>query len=328
MVEYYRLIGLRKFSGLCLGLVLVCLSGCTHLDQGHRATCERLIDLSQNLDDFFGDPHADEDYNRTRWRIGGGAELTEDNTVEFTGKNSLKIDLPATKERWGVLIGGFTEKSEAYDVGTGESSEPINSDETLEGGDDRTTESYIRFYSKMQTPLKWDFDLGLKYSNDWKGFVRLRGKRNGNLGSSKYYFAQQFFWRNTDEGFGSKTQFDLDQRLGDCAMIREFLEIQYHEDSSGMDVYTGLKMRMWAGERMGISLEWINFMTSHPWQYRYTEFIARFRRSIGRPWFEMEVTPRLKMKRQDGVWDHRTSVEVIFAFVFDAKHILEENGDD
>ncbi|HPQ39709.1 MAG TPA: hypothetical protein PLV45_04990 [bacterium] len=311
-----------------LTMLLICASGCTHLDTGHRATCEKLIDLSQNLDDFFGDPHADEDYNRTRWRVGGGAELTEDDTVEFTGTNSLKIDLPATKERWGVLIGGATERSESYDVTTGEQTSPISPEDSGDDETERITESYIRFYSKMQTPLKWDFDLGLKYSSDWKGFVRLRGKRNGYIGRSKYYFAQQFFWRNTDEGFGSKTQFDLDQRMDECALIREFLEIQYHEDSSGLDVYTGLKMRMWAGNRMGVSLEWINFMTSHPWQYRYSEFVARFRRSIGRPWFEIEVTPRLKMKRKDGLWEQLTSVEVIFAFVFDAKHILDDEDSE
>ncbi|MCD4654904.1 hypothetical protein K8T06_13340 [bacterium] len=309
-------------GSLCCILIVI-LSGCSHLDDGHRATCEKLIDLSQNLDDFFGDPRADEDYDRTRWRIGGGMELNEDDTIDLTGKNSLKIDLPSTKDRWGIMVGGFTEKMESYDVKTSDGSIDIEPDDG-ETSKDRISESYIRFYSKAQTPLKWDVDVGLKYNNDWKTFVRLRGKRHGEVGKSKYYFAQQFFWKNTSEGFGSKTQIDLDQRLDDCAVLREFFEIQYHEDSDGMDIYAGLKIRSWAGADMGISLEWINFMTSDPWKYKYSEFIARFRRSIGRPWFEMELTPRLKMKRTDGVWDQITSLELIFAFIFDAKHVLKK----
>lgn len=316
--------------GLPVLVFLLLFSGCTHLDNGHRITCERLIDLSQNLDDFFADPRSDEDYNRTRWRIGGGIEINEDDTIDFTGKNSLKIDLPGTKDRWGVLIGGFTERLDSYDVKTGEEAKPIS--DAGEGADEltageRISESYIRFYSKRETPLKWDFDVGLKYSSDWRTFVRLRGKRQGTLGRSKYYFAQQFFWKNTDEGFGSKTQFELDQQLTPCSMIREFFEIQYHEDSDGMDVYTGLKLRTWTSDRMAMSMEWINFMTTNPWKYKYSEFIVRFRRSIGRPWFEMELTPRLKMKRKDGLWDHQPAIELIFAFIFDASHILPDKKD-
>lgn len=303
-------------------------TGCTHLDKGHQMTCERLIDLSQNLDAFFSDPREDDDYTDTRWRIGGGAVLDEDDTVNFTGRNSLKIDLPGTKERWGILIGGLTERSETYSTKTGEEV-PTISPEAEDGigvvDSERFTESYIRFYYKEQTPLRWDFDVGLKYSSAWKGFVRLRGKRNGTIGSSKYYFAQQFFWKNTAEGFGSKTQFELDQKLDPCAMIREFLEIQYHEDSSGLDLYTGLRIRTWASDQMGISLEWANFMTTDPWQFRYMDFIARFRRSIGRPWFEIEVTPRLRVKRTDGGWEHERTLELIFAFVFDARHILDSS---
>ena len=315
-----------KCVSILVLVFLPVLTGCTHLDRGHKVTCERLIDLSQNLDDFFADPKADEDYNRTRWRIGGGMELLDNDQVEFTGKNSLKIDLPGTKEKWGILIGGLTQRMDSYDVNTGEETSTIDADSTdevLEAGE-RISESYIRFYSKQQTPLRWDFDVGLKYSSDWRSFVRLRGKRSGEVGNSKYYFAQQFFWKNTSEGFGSKTQFDLDQRLDDCAIVREFLEVQYHEDSDGLDIYAGLKVRTWAGDRMAISLEWVNFMTTDPARYKYSEFIARFRRSLGRPWFEVELTPRLKMKRKEGNWEHLTSIELIFSFVFDAKHVLKD----
>jgi len=310
-------------------VLIVCLSGCAHLDKGHQATCEKLIQLSQNLDDFLADPRADEDYNRSRWRIGGGTKLNDEGVIEFSGKNSLKIDLPGARDRWGILVGGFMEKIDAFDVETGKGSEIIpagdGSDNLVEGNE--SSESFLRFYSKSQQPLKWDFDVGLKYNSELQAFTRLRCKRKGIIGRSKYYVAQQLIWKNTEEGFGLKTQLELDQKLRTCAILREFMELQYHEISDGIDVYSGLKLRTWAGKRMAISLEWINFVTTDPWEYKYAEFIARFRRSIGRPWFEIEVTPQLKMKRKNGVWDQQKSLEVVFAFVFDAKRFLLDKQD-
>lgn len=319
----------RQLQRMLTGLLLLATAGCVHLENGYDATCAGLIDLSQGLDGFFADPREDEHYNDTRWKIGGGVLLDKDNEYQFTTANKLRIALPGTRESWGILIGGSSERQSILESTSRD--EPgtigvIASDNIAPDQATPSTESYLRVYSKRDTPLKWSFDVGLKYNNDWQGFARLRGKNQGTIGRSSYYFSHQFFWKNTQEEFGTKTQFELDQALHHCAVLREFIEIQYHEASDGLDIYTGLKIRTWAGDKMGVGVEWINFLTTDPGRYKYSDFVCRIRRSIGRDWFELELTPRLRMKRKEHLWELQTSIELIVALTFDADHITRKNG--
>jgi hypothetical protein len=320
-----------KIPVLAITVCLLCLlTGCTHLENGYNATCAGLIDLSQNLDGFFSDPKEDDAYYETRWKIGGGGRLNKDNDLEFAGKNSLKIALPGTKETWGMLIGGSTEKENLFDSSdVSEKPGLINPDSSSSVQADSSsteTESFLRFYTKREAPLKWDFDVGLKYNREWRAFARLRGKRQGSIGNNRYYFAQEFYWRNTGEEFGLKTTFELDQALHTSALLREFIDIHHHHRSSGLDIYAGMKLRTWAGRKMGVGLEWINFLTTNPWDYKFTDFICRIRRSIGREWFEMELTPRMRMRRLNHQWKHEMSVELIFALIFDADHVIKQKN--
>ena len=314
---------------LVLSTLLIALcSGCAHLDNGYDQTCARLIDLSQELDGFFADPREDDHYDDTRWIIGAGALYDKDDEIKFAGANKIRIALPGTRESWGLLIGGSTEQQNLIETTTRQTPGTIDasSSDSVSPEGNPATESFLRVYSKRETPLKWSFDVGLKYNEEWRGFARLRGKNQGTIGRSSYYFAHQFYWKNTEEEFGLKTQFELDQALRECALLREFLDIHYHEASDGMDIYTGLKLRIWIGDKVGVGIELVNFLTTDPWQYKYCDFICRFKRSLGRKWFELELTPRLRMKRKNDLWEYQPTVEVLFTLTFDADHIVRKNG--
>ncbi|MGB4099703.1 MAG: hypothetical protein WBM02_09885 [bacterium] len=312
-------------------LIISILTGCVHLENGVNATCAGLIDLSQGLDGFFGDPKEDDAYHETRWKIGGGARVNKDNEYEFVGRNNLKIALPGTKESWGILIGGSTEK-EPLSVDTyGGASQPdliLSSPSSPVQPDKSSTESesFLRLYVKERPFLDWDFDVGAKYNEDWKMFARLRAKRIGTIGTNSYYVAQEVFWRNTGEEFGLKTVFELDQPIGPCAVLREFISFYHHHKSVGVDIYTGLKLRTWAGRKMGVGIELINFLTTDPWEYRYTDFLCRIRRTIGREWFEIELTPKMRMRKLSDEWKQELSAELVLALIFDAEHVIRQNN--
>ena len=318
---------------LLSALFINLFSGCTHLENGYNATCVGLIELSQGLDGFFSDPKEDDAYHETRWKIGGGARVNKDNEYEFVGRNSLKIALPSTKESWGILIGGSTEREPSLVDTYSETGQPdyilSNSPTSLQSDKSSTeTESFLRLYVRERPFFNWDFDVGTKYNRDWQMFVRLRVKRMGSIGSNSYYVAQEFYWRNTGEEFGLKTVFELDQPIGPSTVLREFIDFHHHYKSKGVDIFTGLKLRTWAGRKMGVGIELINFLTSDPLEYRYSDLLLRIRRTIGREWFEMELTPKMRMRRLDDEWKQELSAELVLALIFDADHVIRQNNRD
>ncbi len=319
---------------ICLGFFLQAffwLMGCAHIENGYSAACEGLIDLSQNFDGFFADPKDDDEYYDSRWKIGGGGRMNRDREFELAGKHSLRIALPGTRETWGMLIGGSTEHEtlpDSSDVRQPGMIQTGGPDIYRADGSITESESFLRFYTKREMPFKWDFDVGVRYNNDWQTFVRLRAKRQGIIVTNPYYFAQEVYWRNTQEELGIKTTFEIDQHFGDDILLREFIDVFYHQASDGLDIYTGLKLRSFLGDKLGVAVEWVNFLTTNPWSFRYMDFVCRIRRSIGRDWFEMELTPRLRMRRIEQEWRHEMSVEVIFAVIIDADHVRTNNKRD
>ncbi len=290
------------FTGV-IGVLFSGLQGCTHIEKRHRQACTQLVKLAQELDTKLAEPREDEEYRSTRVTLSGGAQFIQGEGAKISGRNQAKIPLPALKDKWGVIIGGESDR-----------------EGQLSSLKDRDYESFIRFFNKQDRWMNWDFDVGLKYSSEFKYFARIRGIHTGWFHCSQYRFIHRFYWRNKD-GFGTKSRFEMDQQLTEKSMLREFFELGYGETTEGISVYGGIYIRAKATEKLAWSIELLHHGNTDPWEYRYFNFATRIRRSIYWDWLELEIAPEFRITREDHMWDLEPGVEVFLNLTFDAEHI-------
>lgn len=284
------------------------LAGCVHLDEAHRQACSQLVVMSRHVDSFFAEPRLLEEYQETRLILTAGSILRERSGLTFTGKNQVKLALPGLRDRWGLLIGGASEREE-FD------SEHIGD---LQEGD---YESYIRVFPKKQRPFDWDFDVGVKYNNGPQTFVRFKTQYNGNISISSFRAIQRMYWTNT-YGLGEKTRFEIDQSVGAQSILREFAELEWSETSDGINLVWGVYLRSKLREDFGISYEWTHYGATHPWDYKYFDFTTRIRKGIFWSWLEFEIAPRLRFYRQHHVtYELSPLLEFKINLIFDTEHL-------
>jgi hypothetical protein len=295
--------GLLSFLGILSSLAF---SGCVRLQNAHTKASNGMVDFVQKVDSFFGEERAREEYRKTSLIAGVGTIIDKDGNVKFSGRNQAKIPLPVLKARWGVLIGATSEHDDL-------------SKDTIGDPDQGNYESFIRFFTKNNRLIHWDFDLGAKYSNGIDTFTRARAENDGFLGGNEYRIIQSFYWTNR-EGFGMKNRCELDERTSRNTLVREFTEMDYNEITNGVELAYGAYLRVIACEGFGWGLEITNLATTDPWKYDHIDFTARVRKSVFWQWLELEAAPRMRFYPSDN-WTSKPSVEIILNLVFDAEHL-------
>ncbi len=264
--------------------------------------------MSRELDSFFAEPRAEEEYHDTRLTLSGGVEFQEEGDISLSGRNKMRVALPALKDKVGILIGGDSDR-EGEDI------------RELTTTEERNYESFLRVFTEdNESPLNWDFDVGIKYHNEVRMFTRIKGTYEKCFRTKyNFRFIDRIYWRN-HEGFGTKLRWELDHPIASYAFLREFFELTYSEQSDGLDIFSGLILRAKASDRLACSMELIHFGTTRPWRYRYFEVKARIRRSIYWTWLNLEVAPQMRVKRKDHLWDIDPTIEVLLSLNFDARH--------
>lgn len=300
----------------CIVMMLIS-QGCARINRTHKQACEHLASLSRELDAFLADPREDEAYHETRVKLTGGMVAAPDGASHWAGKSKAKIALPGLKDRWGVIIGGGSEGEAQISTETTTSALTDEID-TLSSASSKNYESFLRIFTKEDLPLKWDLDIGLRFNSEAEVFSRIKGRRSGIIGCMQYHFCQQFYWENL-EGFGAKSRFELDQQLIDYALLREFWEVKYSENTSGLDIFAGVYLRARARDDLVISLEITNFGTTEPWQYKFFRISNRIRKNVGWQWLELEITPQATCYRRDDQWDLQPSIELLLNLSFDMR---------
>ena len=73
----------------------------------HRSIGDRVLDISDRVDNFFGDPRLDADAGETRYRIRNEIRFDEGGASEFRTRIRGHAVLPNTKKRLGLFLESF-----------------------------------------------------------------------------------------------------------------------------------------------------------------------------------------------------------------------------
>ena len=185
-----------------------------HLSNMHRSIGDRVLDLSDRIDNFFGDPRLDADAGETRYRVRTEFRIEEGGESDFRTRIRGHAVLPHTKKRLGLFLESFRDDF-LTDLGD------ILGD-PVEGGGEPSLLPEEDISGLRAALLDSDrghlsLDGGLKISSDPKLRLRLRWSEDHELSDIwSLRFIQSLEYRG-ELGYGERTQLrferSLEQRL-------------------------------------------------------------------------------------------------------------------
>ena len=271
---------------------------------------------SETFDRFYGDRRVEEEAKITRLKISPRVEFKDAQPAEFDVKFSIKLKLPRLKDRVQLIVDNLREDEEILD----ELQTKVNSNQDiLTEGDSSAS---VRVLLKETMNFRATFDTGLKFDPEPIPRVKLRLRAHRPLKHWTPRFTQSFFWES-DDGFGEKTQFDLERERSNRYLLRLTTSALWSETSRGVEVaeilsyYYFISNRRAIGFRTGV----IGHVEPHD---RIDTYFVRipFRQKIYKNWIFLEIEPGLDFPIER---DYETTPLIQIKFDFMFGKLSEEN---
>ena len=279
------------------------------IDRHHAALCGQVMDFGESMDawlaesfrkpkpqpayvrvdKFISDKRLEEDNEKSRIRVTPGLKLRDAEGLDFTLRVNGKLRLPRFEDRVDLIFSSIDEDESVL----GE----LDRQQTVRGKNDGEGTASIRYYIKDTLNFKVSTDAGLRFRPEPDPRFNLRFRLHHDFDHLTTRFTQTFFWEAHD-GFGEKSQFDLDQQKLSSYLSRLSATILWSEDSDGVETgysysyYRYLLNRRVVGTRVGVA------SVLEP-SARIENYTARliYRQSVHRDWIYMEVEPGVEFPR-------------------------------
>ncbi len=186
----------------------------------HRRIGDRVLDLSDRIDNFFGDTRLDEEAGKTRYRVRTELRLLEGGESEFRTRIRGHAVLPNTRERLGLFLESFRSDF-LTDLGDllGEPAQEEEQQSLLPEEDVSGLRAALFSSDRGHLSL----DGGVKLSSDPQARVRLRWREDHELGDTwSLRFIQSLEYRG-EIGYGERTQLRF-ERAFDQRLLRLAIE--------------------------------------------------------------------------------------------------------
>ena len=279
------------------------------IDRHHAALCGQVMDFGESMDawlaesfrkpkpqpayvrvdKFISDKRLEEDNEKSRIRVTPGLKLRDAEGLDFTLRVNGKLRLPRFEDRVDLIFSSIDEDESVL----GE----LDRQQTVRGKNDGEGTASVRYYIKNTLNFKVSTDAGLRFRPEPDPRFNLRFRLHHDFDHLTTRFTQTFFWEAHD-GFGEKSQFDLDQQKLSSYLSRLSATILWSEDSDGVETgysysyYRYLLNRRVVGTRVGVA------SVLEP-SARIENYTARliYRQSVHRDWIYMEVEPGVEFPR-------------------------------
>ena len=274
------------------------------LDRGRGLIGDRLIDLIDGIDRFFGDDNYTGTTNESFLRISPGLRLRDRGSVAALKlRVRANLQLPRTEHRLALVLSGRTSPDDPQDDTLSE-----------EEGIDAALRAVL--FDDLKNKIR--LSTGARFLPRPDPFVRLRLQRREPLGRLAIVPSLTGFWE-LEDGFGVRPRLDFNYGVGPRALVRLRGEGKYGESTAGVE--------------FGTSLSYIfSFRPGSAWVLRagmsgetrpdtgivQVRAIARYRWSMLYPWLFFELEPGLRFNRSaefDPSFEGWARVEVVFGYL-------------
>lgn len=259
------------------------------------------------VDRFLNDPRAVEDTPASRMKVTPVFTLREADGFDAGIRVSGKLRLPRLADRLELIFDSEYDDNEVDNE--------VRRQQRPQLAGDQDGAAALRYYLQETLNFKASIDAGLKFKPEPvpRLSLRLRGYRPFEMFTAR--IGQSFFWE-TQDGFGTRAQLDLEQQTPQVDLRRLTTGLLWSEDSDGVQAseylsyFRFLTKRRVLGGRIGL--------TGHleP-DARVDNYTVRFvyRQRVHREWLFLEIEPGVDWPR-DRNYEATPFVNVKFDIIF------------
>jgi hypothetical protein len=276
------------------------------LDATHHYTTQSTDALANWVDQFFGVPRADIEsaYSSLRLTFENEWEEGEGNSTNVRLRG--KVHLPRVDERLSLVFAD--EDGDELETRSGIDSVADKNENSKLG---------LQYNASDQERSRLDFRAGLRSSGKAKVSSRYRyenpwGDRFINRFTETLYFID-------GEGFGSRTQYDLDYLIDENRLVRWGNSAKFAEDNDGVEWSTRLVLAKRLDDRAAISyFTWTAGDTRPEYLTSSYGLGALYRQNFYRSWMFFELEPAYAWQKEtvdesrEGTFLFTARIEILF----------------
>lgn len=263
---------------------------------------------SRWFDGLFGVSDVECAGNVSRGYIGAGLRWDERDGTRFRGRLRAKVALPALDRRARLVI-GRGDADRIIDGSEDENFETIP--ERFEEFDDQEFLLGLGYSRGGALRRGWDFGLGIKVSTPVDPYTRARYFWNPVVADRWLWrMVPQLFWQDS-RGFGASLTNTVDVAVGERWMWRSWTSLVEDEESEGLEWASRLTAYQNLSDRSAFAYSvFANGETEAEVPLTDYGVEVRFRRSVLREWFFVELLTSVSWPQEFEIETRETNIGV------------------
>ena len=263
------------------------------VDDSYEYVTSRTDSLAVWLDSFFAVPEADLESADSVLRLRTEYQWDEEDGGDAKIRLRGKVDLPRINRRLSLV---FSEEDE-------------DRDQVIPGEDHNDSDVGLQYRLSERTHSRLYLSVGTNSSLDFKSSLRYRFVYPISQ-DWRWQFSERLYYTQGD-GFGTLSRADLDYSLSDNRIIRWTNQVDYGEETDGLEWGSKLNYRIRLSEKDALS--YFAGVSGETDPYHLTKNYAvgvRYRLNLFRPWIFFEIEPSHQWRR-DSTEEERYSAWVV-----------------
>ena len=250
------------------------------IDKGFEQVSETVISAAIWIDSFFDNSRYTVEENKTRAKLKLMAGVEQDGDFAFKPRFSLRLHVPGAQDRLNLIF--TANDDEDFDVDRSNTLNSRDKESDLTGS--------LQFFLKQTEKINVSTSFGLSTSYVYAG-ARYRGLYD--YGSWQGRFTTRFRYY-TDDGFESRSQYDIERQVSEKFVFRTTLEANWEEEHNGVPHAVIFSLFQVLKSDRAIMYDMGNYLDTRPNYHMIdTVFRMRYRQRFYRDWLVVEVAPQI-----------------------------------
>jgi hypothetical protein len=258
------------------------------IDRAYEKMTDTVLGTADWIDSFFYDERIEAEEKKTHLRLTASSFTEEGEGTDFDTNTRLRVVLPALKKRLRLVVSG--DPDDDIDI---DNTAEDDARERLEATDEENGTLAFWYFFKDSARRHVSLQGGVRFPGGSPVvFVGPRFRRTKPLAAWTLRGTQAFRWFS-DEGWESKTRFDLERPLYERFFLRTTARGSWFEGENGFFYRFGISLFQPFSPRRILKYEGVSHFQTRPNNRLELATLAlRYRQRIWRDWLFVEVAPQ------------------------------------